>query len=281
MGNAMPIYFNTILDASGIPPQDVRLLRHQDQRAARGRMPYRLWRDDRPAFESYQAHQAIDNRKRFSAPVWASFVGTPDGQTLFVGLYGVLGHKEIDAPWESVSNGEVIPTGGCDVYRLSLREELRDLIGVLYIDWGPGTRSWVQLAKKQNKAVVELRRDLKEPDFPGYAAFISQLSSIEALPATWATALAASRGVYLLTCPRTSEQYVGAATGAEGFLGRWITYARTGHGGNIALKSRDTSDYRVSILEVAGSAATVDEILALEAGWKAKLQSREMGLNRN
>src|SRR5690606_36828391 len=104
---------------------------------------------------------------------------------------------------------------------------------------------------------------------------------LESLPAAWASALGASRGIYLLTCPRTNEQYVGAAFGAEGFLGRWLGYVRTGHGGNIGLKSRDPSDYRVSILEVAGSAANVEDILAMEARWKAKLQSREMGLNRN
>jgi hypothetical protein len=55
----------------------------------------------------------------------------------------------------------------------------------------------------------------------------------------------------------------------------------TGHGGNVALKSRDPSDYQVSILEVCASSASVDDILATEQLWKAKLQSREMGLNRN
>lgn len=44
---------------------------------------------------------------------------------------------------------------------------------------------------------------------------------------------------------------------------------------------RDLSDYQVSILEVAGTAATVDEILGMEIRWKEKLQSRQMGLNRN
>jgi len=56
---------------------------------------------------------------------------------------------------------------------------------------------------------------------------------------------------------------------------------RNGHGGNVGLKSRDPADYQVSILEVSGSTATVEEVLAAEQLWKAKLQSREMGLNRN
>jgi hypothetical protein len=46
------------------------------------------------------------------------------------------------------------------------------------------------------------------------------------------------------------------------------------------LRVRDPSDYQVSILETVGS-ANVSELDALEARWKQKLQSREMGLNAN
>ena len=85
----------------------------------------------------------------------------------------------------------------------------------------------------------------------------------------------------MLTCPKTKEQYVGSATGEKGFWGRWQDYIQTGHGGNVALKSRDPSDYQVSILEVAGTVATTDDIIQRETQWKSKLQSREMGLNKN
>ena len=107
------------------------------------------------------------------------------------------------------------------------------------------------------------------------------LSTIAALPTGWLSALGSAKGIYLLTCPRTKEQYVGSATGEDGFLGRWLGYARDGHGNNVALKSRDPSDYQVSILEVSGSTATHEEILAAEQLWKAKRRSREMGLNKN
>lgn len=101
------------------------------------------------------------------------------------------------------------------------------------------------------------------------------------MPRSWVAALQSSRGVYLLTCPRTREQYVGSATGEEGFWGRWRSYIDTGHGGNVGLMSRDPSDYQVSILEVAGTSATPDDIRIMEGRWQRKLQSREMGLNRN
>jgi len=47
------------------------------------------------------------------------------------------------------------------------------------------------------------------------------------------------------------------------------------------LKSRNPSDYQISILEVAGSSASDNDILEMEQLWKSKLPSLEMGLNRN
>ena len=57
-------------------------------------------------------------------------------------------------------------------------------------------------------------------------------------------------------------------------------YIATSHGGNILLKSRDPSDYQVTILETVGS-MNEDQLDNLESRWKRKLQSREMGLNAN
>ena len=51
--------------------------------------------------------------------------------------------------------------------------------------------------------------------------------------------------------------------------------------GLTQFKSRDPSDNQVSILEVVGSAANTNDILAVERLRKAKLQSRGMGLNKN
>ena len=36
----MPLYFNTLIAQTDIEPANVRLLRHQDNRAAKGRTPY-------------------------------------------------------------------------------------------------------------------------------------------------------------------------------------------------------------------------------------------------
>lgn len=277
----MPLRFNSLLAQAGIPPDEVRLLRHQDSRAAKGKTPYELWRDDRPAFELYQEGQSFRNRAKLKGEYWASFVVDPTGQTLLAGFYACsyLGLNETERQWPHTVGFD--PIGTCDVYRLTLDDRISDLSGRLVIAWGDGERSWVQRANNQNKVVLEIRKAFQEPGFPGFTSFIASLSKVEGLPAAWIAVLSASRGVYLLTCTKTREQYVGSATGSDGFYGRWLSYARDGHGGNAGLKSRDASDYQVSILEVAGSSATTPDVLNMEMLWKRKLQSREMGLNKN
>jgi len=277
----MPIMFNTILLEVGLPLKEVRLIRHKDKRAKRGHTPYELWRDNRPQFELYQSTQSIPNRSKLNAPHWAVFVVNLNEETMFAGLYSVKyrGLLEQDTPMPHMDG--IDKAGSCDLYDLTLQDTLNDLIGKLFIDWGPGALAWVQYAARNNKPVTELRRDFQEPDFPGFLNFIQPLSKLDNLPKSWIAALESSGGVYLLTCPKTKEQYVGSATGEEGFWGRWQNYTRTGHGGNAGLKSRDPSDYQVSILEVAGTSATTEDILIMEGRWQSKLQSREMGLNRN
>jgi hypothetical protein len=279
----MALTFNALLDDAGVAPAEVRLLRHQTQGGA-GRTPYSLWRDDRSGFLTYQSLQTAQNRSRLAGSYWASFVVTPAAATLFVGLYEVslIG----DAPDDLVDplRHKLATKGGArplDLYAQRSIAALEDLVGRVTIDWGAGTRSWIQRAGSQSKPILELSRSFQEEAFPGYVRFLGNLSTLEALPKGWIAALTAARGVYLLTCPRTREQYVGSATGESGFFGRWLSYAGDGHGGNVGLKSRDPSDYQVSILEVSGSSATVEEIIGAEQLWKTKLQSREMGLNRN
>jgi hypothetical protein len=273
--------FNTILREADFSLVDVRLLRHKDTRAAKGQTPYELWRDNRPQFDLYQSTQSIKNEGKLRAHYWASFVGTPGDETMFVGIYSVKSRRLLEQDTPKPQMDGLDEAGSYHVYELTLEARLSDLIGRLLIDWGPGNKAWIQRADQQDKQIMELRTEFKEPEFPGFLNFIKQLSELNSLPKDWITALQNSRGVYLLTCPRTKEQYVGSAYGEDGFWQRWQCYVRTGHGGDVALKSQEPSDYQVSILEVAGTAATLDDIIRMENQWKLKLQSREMGLNRN
>jgi len=278
----MPIMFNSILQEAGLPLEEVRLIRHKDKRAAKGFTPYELWRDNRPQFDLYQASQNLKNRNLLSSAYWAPFVVNMADEAVFAGIYSAkyADISKTDLPIPSMP-GEFDKSGTVDCYDLKLDDALDDLIGKLIIDWGPGKLAFIQYAHNNNKSVLEVRPEFKEPDFPGFMKFIKPLSKIETLPLSWISALKASRGVYLLTCPKTKEQYVGSATGEESFWGRWKCYVQTGHGGNLGLKIRDPSDYQVSILQVSGSSESTEEILALEVLWKSKLQSKEMGLNKN
>lgn len=277
----MPLYFNSLLTQAGIPPDLVRLLRHQDGRSEKGRTPYELWRDDRPAFELYQGSQSFKNRPKLRGDFWASFVVNHRGETLLAGIYRseYLGVNRFERPWPHTMGSDA--PGTCDEYGLTPDEQLNDLFGRVVIDWGLSERAWIQRADNQNKLVLRIDEAFREPEFPGFIQFMQPLSAIQRLPASWIAILSASRGIYLLTCPKTKEQYVGQAAGHRGFFGRWLSYVGDGHGGNTGLKSRDPSDYQVSILEVVGTAVSAEDFISLEILWKSKLQSREMGLNKN
>jgi hypothetical protein len=277
----MPIMFNTILVEAGLSLADVRLLRHKDQRAAKGRSIYELWRDAPQQFDLYQSTQKIADRTKLGALYWASLLGTPSNETMFAGLYHVKYRGLLDQDTPTPHMDDLNKAGSCDVYDLTLAQSLSALVGKLFIEWGPGPRIWIQRADQQNKRITELRTEFKEDDFPGFLNFIEPLSKLNTLPKSWVAALQSSRGIYLLTCPKTREQYVGKADSEGGFWSRWQNYVQTGHGENVALKSRDPSDYQVSILEVAGTASTAVDIIDMEVRWKSKLRSREMGLNRN
>lgn len=85
----------------------------------------------------------------------------------------------------------------------------------------------------------------------------------------------------------TGQLYVGKADGAGGIWRRWCTYARTGHGHNVALRKefgiealpRRQNDLRFSILEIADLNAS--DIDSREAHWKRILHTRDFGYNRN
>jgi hypothetical protein len=136
-------------------------LRHKDQRALPGRTPYELWRDNRPAFETYQSYQLTKHRSKFCrAPYWASFVATPDGATKFVSVYAATykGLMAEDIPQPHTDKIDL--AGSLDAYDLQLDQRMADLESRVFIDWGTGKRAWVQRADKQNKPITEIHTRL-------------------------------------------------------------------------------------------------------------------------
>lgn len=140
--------------------------------------------------------------------------------------------------------------------------------------------------------VVELLPErLSIGAFPGFKAVDVSMSELRILVQqnieSWRSALASVKGIYLITDTSKGKLYVGKADGADGVWGRWSTYARTGHGHNVALKKEfgiealpeRQNDLRFSILEIADlNASDIDQ---REAHWKRILHTRDFGYNRN
>lgn len=271
------IHFNVLLRDAGIDPADVKLVRHQDTRHSARVTPYKLWRADCGQFEMYQKIQKRTVFKK--ARLVASFVATPLDETLFVGMYKNRGVGKVKPGVIDPISGKDV--GGLNSYDLVLSPKLEEYRGRLVIEWGKGYRSWVQLARKKEKLVVEIHRSASEPPFPGFLDFRERLNSLAGVPESWRAALSAVAGVYLFTHPDTGKQYVGSAQGVGGFWGRWEQYAASGHGGNKRMQDIPAADYQVSVLEVASSSAGVDVLIKMEERWKLKLLTRKFGLNAN
>lgn len=273
--------FSDLLRTANLDPGEVRLVRHSERSVQRAVFEAGLERT--PAFQEYQEHQGTDQViAQFRAATYlASFVVDPmNGNTVFVGIWQRLG----DRPGPSPRVPLAIPgtLSASVVFETRLLDSLAEYCGRIVVDWGEGTRAWVQRADKQPKAILEIRRELREPEFPGFSRFHRCLQDLEQVPASWRVALSSVRGIYLLVHRKTGQQYVGSASGANGFFGRWSSYA-DGHGGNVGLKEleADAGEFDVAILEVVGSGATLEEIFERETAWKEKLGTRVRGLNRN
>ncbi|WP_114240132.1 GIY-YIG nuclease family protein [Dyella sp. C9] len=268
--------FNQLLDKAGIPAAQTRLARHQSKRGPTGKSPADLWNAGDGAFEVYQSYQSDDVFG--DATYVASFVPMPGVGTLFLSLYRIVrkgmaedatvmcpvnGHSLIDHHWYMMERLDVL-----DAYRERL-----------IIEWGGAYQRWVQYAHQQDKPILEIRKMAAEVAYPGHIHFVSTIAALEEVPSTWKSNLQNACGVYLLVSLKTGQHYVGSANGAGGFWQRWTDYAADGHGGNELMKLTADGDYQVSILEVAASSATEQDIRRLEALWMKKLRSTAIGLN--
>ena len=272
---ATMIKFNDLLLAEGVDPSEVKLIRHSE--SSDRQTTFDLWSSDPNQFFEFERLQGKPIYKY--RPLAASFVVTPPGGTLFVGLREIrnvrIADKKVICPLHKV------PRPGLKLYDIVKRSELVEYEGRLSIDWGLGTRSWYQYADRHSKPVISISATDFEMPFPGFSALQFQLDELTGLPEAWRNSLSSVGGVYLLVCPDTGEQYVGSAYGEFGFFGRWSVYSKNGHGGNKFLRKRGRHNYRIGVLEVVPNPMSPDEVIRREAFWKEKLGSRAHGLNAN
>lgn len=279
--------FCDILKAEGIPEKQTDLVRHSDKS---GIGAYQLWLTDIAGFEEYQS---VQGRFAFNPGDFvASFVVPPSGETIFVGIYEVISRRRNTAALTCPLSGYAYATGKAHQHTMRRSPLMKEYIGTLVIDWitigrQKPSQTFVQGAHDNPKVVLEIRREVQRKEFPGFRNFYAEVDHLNHLPDSWKMALTSVWGIYLLVCNATGKQYVGAAYGSDGILGRLLQYKSPQAVGNKRLVKHDRSHnrgqgYRCCVLDVITPGVSVSEITQLESQWKEKLQTRgDWGLNEN
>jgi hypothetical protein len=238
-------------------------------------------------FDEWQKWQS---KKNFSRNYVISFIALPEANTwLFAGLFKVNDTPELHpAPWdESVQNW---------YYNLTEDERLKEFNGRIVCSFiRPGRQAYLQAEKWIEQFSLQEIYPTKKTigTFPGYKNLLISKDMLDIIVKqeiqSWRTALESVAGVYLISDKLTGKLYVGSATGEGGIWQRWVEYSKTGHGGNIELKKlllddsdARSKDFSFSVLEIADTHASIDQILSRESHWKNVLQTRGInGLNAN
>ena len=150
------------------------------------------------------------------------------------------------------------------------------------------TENWV---KKLNVAEV-LAQALDFAKFPSFKSVHISFSQLKTIVkkslSDWQSALSSVAGVYLIADKSSGKLYVGSATGEGGIWQRWAEYATNLHGNNrqlIELKKQfgdvHFENFYFSILEIADTHSSENEILVRESHWKNVLLTRQFGYNDN
>lgn len=240
-----------------------------------------------------QTYQAFQTRPVFDGLDYiVSFVGVAGTGARLEGVYEVGVRRMAQA----IKLPPGVPRASWNqadyYYELRRMPGFQELEHRVVVEWGGGTRSWVQ--RPTNKRVTEIlplgQRLALFTDYLGFTVTHSELRFLQQHAEAnreWRARLTAVAGIYLVLATTTGEQYVGSAYGVQGFWGRWSAYAYDGHGGNKLLRDLIKKDpaypdsFSYSILQVLPLTTTRAEVLEWERSHKRKLGSRATGLNAN
>ncbi|MFH7322999.1 GIY-YIG nuclease family protein [Aeromicrobium sp. JJY06] len=183
-------------------------------------------------------------------------------------------------------------------FDLQPSEFLAPLRDRLVVEWS-NPRNWHRRASSAAGLPVLEIADRDKVAFPGFDRVRLTFHEMQDMVddhryEDWRAALREVQGIYLITDSTNGKHYVGKADGSERILGRWTSYAKDGHGGNVALRElafesvgtdRVRTDHArnfvFSILRVFGPSTSTSEVDAAESHYKRALLTREFGLNRN
>lgn len=226
----------------------------------------------------------------------ASFIGIKPGQAVFAGLYQIRGAKEVGyGEFGRIPANQVLKTYGMVDWNLddrSARGLWFDLVlqpfhmewrGRLVVSWPPPERSWWRRAERNEMAVLSIcEESVFAEEMPDWQNLVLNWRQLQAIPASWRAALSHWRGIYFIHDDSDGKGYVGSAYGKDNLLGRWLSYASGGDGGNKLLRGRAADQFHFSILQRVSPDMESDEVIRLESAWKDRLHTRgPFGLNGN
>lgn len=267
----------------------IKVARHKDER--RGYDLPLLYQMGQ--FDIYQSYQ--EGPDFHGCDYLVSFLGTNNNQAFFIGVYKINSIRkasEVPLPLNFFYYDIYKPSRNY-YYELEEISGFEDLRERLVIEWSGGSINWIQWLDKRDKEVVQILPKGYVSHFPGYLNFIlthDQLKKIIENPQShkdWHNMLSAVAGIYIIVDTMSGKQYIGSASGKEGLLGRFKTYAKNPDGGNTELKKLIDANplhakmLQYTLLETLPISLTGKEVLAREELYKKKLGSRLYGLNIN
>ena len=150
-----PLYFETfdeILNHFNLQSSEVRVIRHPFKLFGDlKKEPFFIWREGGKEFyrlNAFQKKNAFGKQKFL-----ASFVATPEGQTVFTKLYRINGQDNFNKDNHGIYDLTPLQETELPIKEAPLKEIVY-LEGRLRIDWGRGNRSWNQIAGNNPKKIV-------------------------------------------------------------------------------------------------------------------------------
>lgn len=246
---------------------------------------YDMYCYDYQKFLLYQNEQK--NRNFYDVDYIVSFLSEEGTIARFIGIFEKKGILRI------IDENTTL----FDFQEISDFDILKDKV---VIDWGKGTRQWIQNWDK-SKEVVRIDEGLisrKIPPFIRYEdvklSYTELKTIIESNNLLWKSKLEACNCVYLILDKSNGKQYVGvtykdASKGwKRGIWSRWSEYAQTGHGRNEELvelcannPNYAKENFQWTILETLPLNVIPNVAQARETLYKEKLGTREFGYNNN
>lgn len=276
----MELTLRDLLEKSSIDLNRTRLIRH-----ALGNEKCKEC-NDLGHFDLYNSHQSVD----FSdiGDYWIVFKSGLGTTAILYNVYRIIG-KTIDTQYKFPANFPDGPKDNCAVYSLEIIDEFKEYIDRLVIDWGKDTVNWYKF--KIDLKITALKDTTTK--FEGYDYFTLTFSQLEEIinagkNTEWYTALSKVNAIYLIVDNINGKQYVGSSKGHNGLWGRWDTYIKNHHGGNVGLIELLTQypdrykNFSFTILQLLSKKLSDNQIDDIETKWKKKLNTYyPLGYNKN